>query len=222
MQEFLSCYMSKKLNVYNQAGEVVEDITLDSELFSISLNPSLVSQVVEAQLANKRQPIAHTKNKAEVAGGGRKPWKQKGTGRARHGSIRSPLWRGGGIIFGPRSDRNFTQKVNKKMKKKALLMSLSDKVANDNLLIVNKLSLEEGKTKKIIEILNNLLKDKKLVKKVLIIYDGKNPNLIKSVKNLTKIQALAANSLNIVDLLNFNNVILTKDSLKIIKELYSL
>ena len=122
---------SLKIKVYTQDGKETKELALNPAVFGVAVKESVVHQVMVAQMANSRVAIAHTKTRAEVRGGGRKPWKQKGTGRARHGSTRSPIWVGGGVTFGPRSDRNFSQKVNKKMKTKALFMCLSDKVNNN-------------------------------------------------------------------------------------------
>src|SRR3990167_5612152 len=145
-----------KATVYNQEGKEVGAMELPARLFGVELNPDLVHQVMVAQLANARQILAHTKTRGEVRGGGRKPWKQKHTGRARHGSIRSPIWVGGGIVFGPRKDRNYHQKINKKVAKKALLMALSDKVANDKLVLLDSFKLDQIKTKEALTILRNL------------------------------------------------------------------
>ncbi|MDD5289885.1 MAG: 50S ribosomal protein L4 [Patescibacteria group bacterium] len=145
----------EKLPVYNLQAEKVKETELNPAMFGVAVKESVVHQVMVAQMANARVAIAHTKTKGEVRGGGRKPWKQKGTGRARHGSIRSPLWKGGGVTFGPRSNRNFSQKVNKKMKTKALFMCLSDKVNNGLMFLVDKLSLAEGKTKEFVGVVKN-------------------------------------------------------------------
>jgi len=151
-----------KATVYNIKGVEVKEVDLDPAIFSVKVKPELVQQAVVVSQANKRQVLAHAKDRSEVAGGGRKPWRQKGTGRARHGSNRSPIWRGGGITFGPTRSRNFSLKINKKAKRKALLMSLSDKAANGKIILLDKLELEEAKTKKFFEILRNLkLREKK-------------------------------------------------------------
>ncbi|HTX86514.1 MAG TPA: 50S ribosomal protein L4 [Candidatus Nanoarchaeia archaeon] len=145
-----------KLNIYNQNGEVKGQKELSDKIFAVKANTVLINEAVTAQLANMRQVLAHTKTRSEVRGGGKKPWRQKGTGRARAGSSRSPLWRGGGIIFGPDSDRNFSKKINKKAKQKAMFMVLSDKAANNALVILEKPVLENFKTKIFNGILNNL------------------------------------------------------------------
>jgi len=151
--------MSIKLNVYNQQSELIGEMDLNPKIFNVKANPALVHQAVVAQMANERQVLAHTKGRGEVRGGGRKPWQQKGTGRARHGSIRSPIWRGGGVTFGPTKERNFKQKINQKMKQKALLAVLSDKVANKKLVVLDKLELTEYKTKKFDQIISGLEKE---------------------------------------------------------------
>ncbi|MFH1522311.1 MAG: 50S ribosomal protein L4 [Patescibacteria group bacterium] len=139
--------MSIKIKVYNQKAEEVGDMKLSDKIFGVKVNEGLVHQAVVTQMANERQVLAHTKDKSEVRGGGRKPWRQKGTGRARTGSIRNPIWRGGGITFGPLKDRNFKKKINKKMKQKALVMVLSDKVLSGNLVVMDELKIDEYKTK---------------------------------------------------------------------------
>ncbi|MDD5071998.1 MAG: 50S ribosomal protein L4 [Patescibacteria group bacterium] len=139
--------MPIKINIYNQKAEVVGEMDLSDKVFGVPANKGLVHQAVVAQMANNRQVLAHTKDRSEVRGGGRKPWRQKGTGRARAGSSRSPIWTGGGVTFGPRKDRNFSKNINKKMRKKAILMVLSDKVANGNFLVMDKLEIDEYKTK---------------------------------------------------------------------------
>ncbi|MDD4902277.1 MAG: 50S ribosomal protein L4 [Patescibacteria group bacterium] len=147
--------MAIKLNVYNQNGEAKGQKEVSDAIFAVKSNPGLINEAVTAQMANERQVLAHTKTRSEVRGGGKKPWRQKGTGRARVGSSRSPLWKGGGIIFGPNSDRNFSKKINKKAKRKAMFMVLSDRAANNGLAIVEKLTLDDYKTKVMDGILNN-------------------------------------------------------------------
>jgi large subunit ribosomal protein L4 len=142
--------------VYNQKGKEVGNIALPESIFGLPWNADLVHQTVVAMQANARTPVAHTKTRGEVRGGGKKPWKQKGTGRARHGSTRSPIWIGGGITHGPRNDKDYSQKVNKKMKVKALYTVLSEKVRKGEVLFVEDISTEEIKTKKAVEIMNLL------------------------------------------------------------------
>ncbi len=145
-----------KVKVYNTKGETVGEQELDPQIFGVKINPVVVQQAVVAQQANARAPIAHTKGRGEVRGGGKKPWAQKGTGRARHGSIRSPLWRGGGITFGPTKFRNFSIKINKKAKRAALLMALSDRAQDQKIILLDKLELEKPKTKIAFAVLQNL------------------------------------------------------------------
>lgn len=145
-----------KVPIYNQAGEEVGSQELSEEIFGVKPRESVVHQVVVAMLANRRQVLAHTKDRGEVRGGGRKPWRQKGTGRARHGSIRSPLWVGGGITFGPTKERNFKQKINDKMRRKAIFMCLSDRVQDGKLVLLDKMSVMEGKTKEMVGLVNKL------------------------------------------------------------------
>ncbi len=144
-----------KIKIYSQNGNVVKETELNPEIFGVAVKESVVHQVAVAQMANARVAIADTKDRSEVRGGGKKPWRQKGTGRARQGSIRSPLWKGGGVVFGPKSARNFSQKINKKMKRKALFMCLSDKVNNNFLVVIDQLKLTAGKTKEIIEVVKS-------------------------------------------------------------------
>lgn len=136
-----------KLNTYNQKAEKTGDISVSNAVFGVEVNESLVHQAMVAQMSNERQVLAHTKDRSEVRGGGKKPWKQKGTGRARAGSNRSPIWIGGGVTFGPLKTRNFSKKINKKMKQKALMMTLSDKVSNESLIVLDDLKMDEYKTK---------------------------------------------------------------------------
>ncbi len=196
-----------KIKVYNSEGKADGEIKLNPEIFNIKVNPAVVQQVVESHLANKRQVLAHTKVMSEVRGGGKKPWRQKGTGRARHGSSRSPIWKGGGVTFGPRKDRNFTKKVNGKLKIKALFMVLTDKLNADKLRILSEVKLKARKTKDLIKILdNNKLKDKK----VLIGLEDKDANIQDSAKNLKNIKVIKADSLNVYALLKYEYLILTK------------
>jgi large subunit ribosomal protein L4 len=144
-----------KTALYNQKAEKVGDIDLNAKIFEVKGSLHLITEAVRVQASNARKGLAHTKTRGEVSGGGKKPWKQKGTGRARAGSTRSPIWRHGGITFGPRSERNWTLKMNKKAKTKALFMSLSDKVKEGNLIVIDAISLEAPKTKEMVAILNN-------------------------------------------------------------------
>ena len=157
----------KNYPVYKTTGEKVKELDLDPKVFGVEIKEGVVHQVATSQMANSRVAIAHAKDRSEVHGGGAKPWKQKGTGRARHGSSRSPIWVGGGVTFGPTKDRNFSKKVNKKMKTRALFMCLSDKVNENLLTMLDKFEAKEGKTKEIVDVVKNLKKvlDLKEIKK---------------------------------------------------------
>ena len=206
-----------KVNIYNQNGEVTGDINLSPEIFGVKPNPDLVRQVVEMKLAGLRKPIAHTKTKREVRGGGKKPWKQKGTGRARAGSIRSPLWKGGGVTFGPRSNANFSKKVNKKTERKALFMVLSDKLAGNKLIVVDKFIVKNIKTK---EFLNNIKKLPSGDGKALILNDKYSKNLFLSARNLPFLRVNRINNISLIDLLKYSFLIITKNAVKTLEETY--
>ena len=188
-----------KVKVYNLAGKEIEQMELDPKIFEVAAKPSLVHQVIEVQRANARLKLAHTKTKGEVRGGGKKPWRQKGTGRARHGSIRSPLWKGGGITFGPRTEREFGKKINKKMRRKALFMTLSDKVKENNFIVVDNLALPEIKTKNFYAILKKL--PMKGTFSTLVVLKNKDENINKSARNIKKVKTILADSLNVYDIL---------------------
>ncbi|MFA6322401.1 MAG: 50S ribosomal protein L4 [Candidatus Buchananbacteria bacterium] len=225
-----------KATVYNTIGEKVKELDLNPAIFGLKVKPELVAQAVIAQQANSRQNLAHTKNKGEVRGGGKKPWKQKGTGRARHGSIRSPLWRGGGITFGPRNDQNFSLKINKKAKKKALLMALSDKALNEKIILVDKLELAEAKTKKFYELLKNLnLRDKKKKtlkkddkaevkakkpKSVLLVLAKKDEKITRAARNIAAVTYISASGLNIVDVIKNKYLLMPTDAIAEIEKAY--
>ena len=196
-----------KAKVYNSEGKENGEIKLDPKVFDIEINPVVVQQVVEAYVANKRQVLAHTKVMSEVRGGGKKPWKQKGTGRARHGSSRSPIWKGGGVTFGPRKNRNFSKKINKKVKLKALFMVLSDKFKNDKLTIIDEIKLDNRKTKDLLKVVKNIKLDNK---KLVIGLGKKNTNVQDSAKNVDNIKVMAVDSFNVYTLLKYENLVLTK------------
>ena len=205
-----------KTKLYNSEGKETGEVELPERVFGVELNDDLVHQAVVAQMANARQVLADTKDKGEVRGGGKKPWKQKGTGRARHGSSRSPLWKGGGVTFGPTSDRNFSKMINKKMKTKALLMVLSSKLKDNELVVVENIKLEKASTKKMKDILNKL----PLSGKVLISIDKKDDNVFNSVKNIPSVSMLASDSLNVVDLLKNKMLVVDKKGIERIGEVY--
>jgi len=206
-----------KVKVYNQKGEAAGDIELAKDIFEVEVNPNLVHEAVVIQQANSRQVIAHAKDRSEVRGGGRKPWRQKGTGRARHGSTRSPIWRTGGVTFGPSKDQNFERKMNKKAKRKALAMTLSDKVAHDRFVVVDSLELPEAKTKVFVSIQEAL---PVAGKKTLVVINPDNTNLKRAVKNVPKVDVIGAKSLNVVDILAHDYVLISKDAVELVNETY--
>jgi large subunit ribosomal protein L4 len=203
---------------YAQTGKVVSQTRLPSEIFGVKINPDLVHRVAVSQTANRRRLIAHAKDRSEVRGGGKKPWRQKGTGRARHGSIRSPIWRGGGVTFGPTKERVFKKKINKKMRRKALLMVLSAKAKNNLLVLLDKIKLEKPKTKLMAEVLGKLpCKEKS----TLVVLPGMDKNLILALRNLPDTETVQAKDLNALDLLNFKYLVMPKESVKIIKDTFA-
>ncbi len=206
-----------KVWVYNQKGEKMEEMDLPKEIFGIEINPDLIHQVAISQMANERQGTAHTKDRGEVKGGGRKPWRQKGTGRARHGSIRSPLWRGGGVTFGPTKEKNYEKKIPKKMRRKAILMLLSSKALKNYLIVLDELKMEKIKTKLLEEILKNFpCQDESR----LIILPDYDKNIILSARNLPKVQTIEARNLNVLDLLRYKYLLLPRQSIEVIKKIF--
>lgn len=210
--------------IYNIQGEEMGKINLPVEIFNIEINNNLIYQAVNAQLNNKRNKLAHTKDRSEVRGGGKKPWQQKGTGRARHGSSRSPIWVGGGITFGPRKDKNFDKKINKKAKRKAVLMVLSSKAKDKEIIILDKLELKEGKTKLMAEILKNVLAKRKTNKKkqksILFATLEKNSKIIKAGRNIPFLKTVKITDLNLLDLLSFKYLLLEKQGIKELEKKY--
>lgn len=206
-----------KVSVYDQKGGEIGTTLLPKEIFEVPMNPDLVHQVVQSQIANRRQKTAKTKNRAEVKGGGRKPWRQKGTGRARHGSIRSPLWRGGGVTFGPTTEKVFIKKIPKKIRRKALFMVLSAKAKEGMILILDDLKIEKPKTKVMVEIFKKLFLNKGTG---LIILPQTDENILKSIRNISKTKTILAKDLNALDLLSYKYLIMPKESIKVIKETF--
>lgn len=209
-------------DVYNLKNEKVGTAELSDRVFGAKWNAALVKQVLDAQSANARHPWAHVKTRAEVRGGGRKPWRQKGTGRARHGSIRSPLWVGGGKAHGPRNERDYSQKVNKKMKRLALFSALSRKAGDAEVKVLDAFALEAPKTKALAAALNALLNMKKKAKRydVLFVSDGTNKDLLRASSNLQKAMVLDATSLNVRDILNHKNLFIELPAVAAIEKHY--
>jgi large subunit ribosomal protein L4 len=211
-----------KVTVYNQEGKKVGTTLLPKEIFEVKVNPDLVWQVVTSQIARRRKTIAHTKDRGEVSGGGRKPWRQKGTGRARHGSIRSPIWRGGGITFGPTKDKVFKKRIPEKMQRLALFMTLSAKAKNNLILILDKLEIEKPKTKEMSKIISNLKSKIKEFKEgrcfiVLPKYDKK---FVLAARNIPQVKVMEARNLNPLDLLSLKYLMMPKESIKSIQETF--
>lgn len=203
-----------KTIVYNQKGEKMGEIELSESIFGVKLNTNLLHQVAISQMSNRRQSNAHTKDRGAVRGGGRKPWRQKGTGRARHGSIRSPIWIGGGVTFGPTNEKNYKKIIPKKIKRKALFMVLTEKLKSNTLIIVNDINLSGVKTKEMFQIINTLFKNLNLKKgKTFIALPEYNENIIKSARNITDLKTIQSKDLNALDLLNTKYLIMLQKSI---------
>lgn len=207
------------INVYNEKGEEQGKTELGSDIFDVKMNFDLVHQTVVTQTANKRQVSANTKDRGDVRGGGKKPWRQKGTGRARHGSKRSPIWKGGGVTFGPTNERNFKKNLPKKMKRKALFAVLSQKFRDNEIFVLDKLKIENPKTKIMLDIIQNLKKENK--GSVLIALPSIDKNLILSTRNIPKTATIQAKDLNTLDLLKYKYLIMPKQSIKVIQETFT-
>ncbi|HUT22380.1 MAG TPA: 50S ribosomal protein L4 [Candidatus Bipolaricaulota bacterium] len=205
-----------KAKVYNKAGQEVKTIDLPKSIFGIEPKTEVINQALVAQRCNGRQVLAHAKTKAEVRGGGRKPWKQKGTGRARHGSNRSPIWIGGGVTFGPSRDRNFEKKINKKVRRKAIAMVLTDRFESGVMKLVDRLDFEAAKTKQAAEVMKNL----ELSKSVLVVIEKTDQLVIRAFHNIPKTLVVRADSLNVYDLLKYKNLLMTADSVSAIVETF--
>lgn len=206
-------------DLYNQKGERIGEIELPDKIFGIPLDSDLLHQTVLYYENLSRQPIAKVKDRSEVRGGGRKPWRQKGTGRARHGSIRSPLWRGGGVVFGPTPEKKYQQKMPKKMRRKALFITFSQKLKDDEVIVLDKIEVKEPKTKKVMEIFKNLLKIKKDIKdkKTIFILYEKNENFLKGARNIKNLSTVAIRSINPYLLLKNKYAIVEKDAINYLK-----
>lgn len=213
-----------KVKVYNQKAEKVGDIELSDKVFNLAPNVDLVHQASLAQMGNERQVLAHTKDRSEVRGGGKKPWRQKGTGRARVGSNRSPIWIGGGVTFGPTKDRNFKKDINKKMRQKALAIVLSSKVRDNVFVVLENIELKEFKTKQVNEMFTkihkDILKEEKEKFNILFINDKKDEKVKYSTKNISGVKLINSNNINILDLLKYKNLVLTKAVVKDLEDQY--
>ena len=203
------------ISVFNIEGKEVGSIELNDAVFGVNVNEHLVHMAVVAQLANKRQGTQKAKTRSEVSGGGRKPWKQKGTGHARQGSTRSPQWKGGGVVFAP-TPRDYTINLNKKEKRIALKSALTSRVLENKFIVVDDFAMSEIKTKKMQQTLNNLN-----VKKALVVCAENEKNAVLSVRNIYGVKAASPKTINVYDILKYNTVVASKDAVKTIEEVYA-
>lgn len=203
------------VSVLNMEGKEVGTIELNDAVFGVEINEHLVHMAVVQQLANKRQGTQKAKTRSEVSGGGRKPWRQKGTGHARQGSTRAPQWTGGGVVFAP-VPRDYSFKLNKKEKRAALKSALTDKVQNNNLIVVDELKFDEIKTKNFVNVMNNLK-----VEKGLVVLADKDENVFLSARNLEKVETALVNTINTYDIMKAKTLVLTKDAVAKIEEVYA-
>lgn len=208
-------------DLYNLKNERIGTVELPDRVFNVKWNPNLVHQALRVQLANRRTKAAHARGRSEVRGGGRKPWKQKGTGRARHGSIRSPIWRGGGVTHGPTKEKKYELKINKKMKQLAIFSILSRRLKDGEIKIVRSLQINEPKTKLASQILNGfLVKGKKSKLNALLVPSESNRNIYKASRNLENVHALNPKSLNVYDLLRYKTILFDKEAVEVIDKHY--
>ena len=201
--------------VYNTEGKEVDKLELNDAVFGVEINEHLVHMAVVAQLANKRQGTQSAKTRAEVRGGGRKPWRQKGTGHARQGSTRSPQWTGGGVVFAPKP-RDYSMKLNKKEKANAIKSVLTSKVNEEKFIVLDEFKLDEIKTKKFVEVMNNLE-----VAKALVVTKDNDQNIVLSAKNVPDVKTALTNTINVYDILKYDTVVITKDAVAAIEEVYA-
>ena len=201
--------------VYNMEGKEVGSLELNDAVFGVTVNEHLVHMAVVQQLANNRQGTQKAKTRSEVSGGGRKPWRQKGTGHARQGSIRAPQWTGGGVVFAP-VPRDYSFKLNKKEKRAALKSALTSRVNDNKFIVVDELKLEEIKTKKFQEVLNNLK-----VEKALVVLNDNDQNVVMSAKNIPAVKTALTNTINVYDILKYDTVVVTKAAVATIEEVYA-
>jgi large subunit ribosomal protein L4 len=203
------------VTIYNIEGKKVDTLELNDAVFGVEINNHLVHMAVVSQLANKRQGTQSAKTRAEVRGGGRKPWRQKGTGHARQGSIRSPQWKGGGVVFAPKP-RDYSFKMNRKEKALAIKSALTSRVKEDKLMVLDQFGFDDIKTKKMKDVLDNLK-----LKRALIVIDKKDDNVALSARNLPNVRTILSNSINVYDILKYDTLIITKDAVAQIEEVYA-
>ncbi len=205
-----------KAPFYNKAGEKTKEVVLPKEIFEQSIKSELIHQVVTSQQANKRLVLASTKDRSEVSGGGRKPWRQKGTGRARHGSIRSPIWVGGGITFGPTRERNFKQKINRRMARQGLIGAMSEKAKSGQVVVIEDILLKEVKTKEAAAIISKLSLDGS----ILLVISQKEREIKRAFRNLPKLKIIPVDQLTAWQILAYRYLVLTKEGLNGLKEVF--
>ena len=203
------------VSVYNIEGKEVGSIELNDAVFGVEVNEHLVHMAVVNKLANNRQGTQSAKTRSEVSGGGRKPWRQKGTGHARQGSTRSPQWTGGGVVFAPKP-RDYSFKMNKKEKRAALCSALSSKVAESQIIVLDEFKLDEIKTKKFVEVMNNLK-----ASKALVVLEGENKNVVLSGRNIPTVKVTATNEINTYDVLKYETLVVTKAAVEKLEEVYA-
>lgn len=208
--------MMPKVPLYNMSGVQIGELELNDSIFGIEPNEAVLYDFVKMQMANKRVGTASTKTRAQVSGGGKKPFRQKGTGRARAGSTRSPLWRGGGIIFGPQP-RDYSYRLPRKVRRLAMKSALSSKVKDDNIIVVDELTFEGPKTKLMVQALESL----KVGRKALIVTADGDINVVKSARNLSGVKSLRVDFVNVYDLLHYDTLLITKEAVARIEEVYA-
>ena len=204
-----------KVSVYNMEGKEVDTMELNDSVFGVEVNEHLVHMAVVQQLANNRQGTQKAKTRSEVSGGGRKPWRQKGTGHARQGSTRAPQWTGGGVVFAP-TPRDYTITLNKKEKRAALKSALTSRVAENKFIVLDELKFDEIKTKNFVQVMNNLKVDKALV-----VLNEKDANVEMSARNIPDVKMALTNTINVYDILKYNTVVVTKAAAETIQEVYA-
>ncbi|MDY3873319.1 MAG: 50S ribosomal protein L4 [Roseburia lenta] len=204
-----------KVSVYNMEGKEVETMELNDAVFGVEVNEHLVHMAVVQQLANNRQGTQKAKTRSEVRGGGRKPWRQKGTGYARQGSTRTPQWTGGGVVFAP-TPRDYSFKLNKKEKRAALKSALSSRVAENKFVVVDELKFDAIKTKDFAKVMSNLG-----VEKALVVINDNDTNVVMSAKNIPTVKTASTSTINVYDILKYNTVVVTKDAVNTIQEVYA-
>ena len=203
------------VSVYNTDGKEVEKIDLSDNIFGVEINETLVHKAVVAHLANRRQGTQSALTRSEVRGGGKKPWRQKGTGHARQGSIRAPQWTGGGVVFAPKP-RDYSKKINKKESRLALFSALTSKLQDEKLIVVDSLAFDAPKTKEFVKVLENIK-----ASKALVVLEGENENVVLSARNIPDVDTEVRTAINVYDILKHDSLVMTKDAVKALEEVYA-